>query len=83
MSESTPRLYSIVIQPNPRSPVHYRGKTRVVSTEPEERQINMEGVGPLTKHRWSWSPRFWWQILLAWIRPVIIEEEGSKGWRIP
>ena len=77
MSENTERLHKIVIQPNPRSPVHYRGNARMFS-EPLMGKFTFEGQGEISKHWWSWSPAFWWRILLAWIRPEKPEEAGRS-----
>ena len=66
------KTYPITIQPNPRSPVHYRGEVMLKSW-----QLNSDwtlnyhaiGVGRLARHRWSWSPWFWLKIAWAWIGP--------------
>lgn len=68
MTDELPELHWIVVQLNPRSPVHYRGKGRVFAG-PQMGEFAFRGEGKITKHYWSWSPLFWWKILMAWIRP--------------
>lgn len=66
------KTYLIIIQPNSRSPRHYRGEAMLKSWQMNsDGTCNYEcvGVGRLTLHRWSWSPWFWLKILWAWIGP--------------
>ena len=66
------KTYPITIQPNPRSPHHYRGRVMLTHFELEAdgtAHQECRGYGRLTVHWWSWSPRFWWNIFRAWLRP--------------
>ena len=66
------KTYPITIQPNPRSPVHYRGEVTLTHFEIVSEltaDYEYQGWGVLIVHHWSWSPWFWLKIAWAWIGP--------------
>lgn len=59
-----------VMQPNPRWPLHYRFRARLLQVGDVE-SATFTVTTQLTEHYWSWSLGFWRRILLAWLRHVL------------